>query len=137
MFCWKGVFISSQSRCWPGLQSSEGKQGSASKRVHSHSRQICAGCWQETSVPQAVYCSIGLPECLCSMQLTSRRASDPSKQCGSCCVFLNHLALEVTHHHFHHVQQVTQTNPYTTGQGTTKEHKYQRGNNWGKILKTD
>ena len=71
-----------QSRCQPGLKSSEGLTGtggSASKMAHSH------GCWREASVLHHVDLSIGLLECPHTMEVGFCRSK--GQQDGSHVVF--------------------------------------------------
>lgn len=100
---------------------------SVSKMAHSHGWQLCAGnygCGQETSVPHDVY-SVGLPKSFYKT-VTSPKARNSNKPCGSCNIFL-WPNFRVVHYHFQHVLLVTQTNSCAMNwfEGTTWGHKYE------------
>lgn len=64
-----------QSRCWPGLQSSEGltEAGGFDSKMAMHMafgrrpQFLADGCWWEAIVPHPVELSVVLPKCLHDM----------------------------------------------------------------------
>ena len=96
-----GSLMRLQSRCWPGLQSSEGltRLGDPlpkrpTRNADDRKSQSLTSCCQKALVHCHVNLSIGLCDELRKWQLTSPRVGDPTKQGRSCNIF-HYLALEV------------------------------------------